>query len=97
MISNVGWFPDDVRRHPAIMESPIVDASPETLTDRLRELVLDPDRRHRLGSDGREYVLRWHTEAVSAFTWSSIVEALWRGRPVPEESRPSMPAAQISP
>ena len=86
VISNVGWLPDEIRRHPAIAESPIVDANPETLTDRLRELVLDPDRRERLGCDGREYVLRWHTDAAAAATWSSIVDAIWHRTPIPTES-----------
>ena len=88
VISNVGWLPDEVRSHPAIAESPIVDASPETLTDRLRELVLDPERRKRLGSRGPEYVRRWHSDAAAANTWRSIVDAVWRGSPVPRQSGP---------
>ena len=74
--------------HPAIAESPIVDATPETLTDRLRELVLDPERREKLGARGREYVLRWHSDAAAAEMWHSIVDAVWRGMPVPRHSTP---------
>jgi hypothetical protein len=88
VISNVGWLPEEIRRHPAIAESPIVDASPETLTDRLRELVLDPKRRELLGSRGREYVRRWHSDAAAANTWRSIVDAVWTGSPVPRHSTP---------
>jgi len=88
VISNVGWLPEEIRRHPAIAESPIVDATPETLTDRLRELVLDPERRERLGSRGREYVLRWHSDAATANMWRSIVDAVWTGSPVPRQSTP---------
>ena len=88
VISNIGWLPDEVRRHPAIAESPIVDATPETLTDRLRELVLDPERRANLGARGREYVLRWHSDAAAAAMWRSIVDAVWRGMPVPRQSTP---------
>lgn len=88
VISNVGWLPDEIRSHPAIKESPIVDATTDTLTDRLRELVLDPERRERLGSLGREYVLRWHADAAAAHTWQGIVDAVWKGEPVPRQSGP---------
>jgi len=91
VISNMGWLPDEIRRHPAIANSPIVDASPETVTDRLRELVLDPERRARLGSRGREYVERWHSDAAAANMWRAIVDAVWTGSPVPDESRPLTP------
>jgi glycosyltransferase involved in cell wall biosynthesis len=93
VISNIGWLPEDIRRHPAIAESPIVDASPETLTDRLRELVLDPERRERLGSCGRAYVRRWHSDAAAADMWRSIVDAVWTGSPVPRHSSPLVAAA----
>jgi len=88
VISNIGWLPEEIRRHPAIAESPIVDAGPETLTDRLRELVLDPKRRERLGAQGRAYVARWHSDAASANVWRTIVDAVWTGSQVPQQSTP---------
>ncbi|WP_247010101.1 glycosyltransferase family 4 protein [Halorientalis litorea] len=39
---------------------PVAEANPETLTDTLRELIRDPDKRARLGRDGREYVEENH-------------------------------------
>lgn len=39
---------------------PLVDADPDSLTDVLAGLVRDPDRRRRLGREGREYVARHH-------------------------------------
>jgi glycosyltransferase involved in cell wall biosynthesis len=39
---------------------PIVNATKETLRDRLAELVADPERRRRLGAEGRAYVERVH-------------------------------------
>lgn len=92
VLSNIGWFPPEIRRHPAIVESPIVDANPDTLTDRLRDLVVDPGHRRQLGSRGRDYVLRWHSQAASAATWSAIVDALWRRAPVPTEAAPWCPS-----
>jgi glycosyltransferase involved in cell wall biosynthesis len=91
VLSNVGWLPAEIRSHPAVVESPIVDADPETLTDRLRELVVDPARRAHVGSRGPEYVRRWHSDAAAASNWSAIFEAVWQGRPVPPESRPLVP------
>jgi len=88
VVSNIGWLPDEIRLHPAIAESPIVDANPETLTDRVRELVLDPKRRERLGAQGRAYVVRWHSDAAAANVWRSIVDAVWTGSQVPQESTP---------
>jgi glycosyltransferase involved in cell wall biosynthesis len=42
------------------VDTPIVDASPATIADRLRDLVEDPQRRRRLGKEGREYAERRH-------------------------------------
>jgi glycosyltransferase involved in cell wall biosynthesis len=39
---------------------PIVSATKETLRDRLRELVADPERRRRIGAESRAYVERVH-------------------------------------
>jgi hypothetical protein len=88
VISNIGWLPEEVRRHPAIAECPIVDASPETLRDRLRELVHDPKRRERLGAQGRAYVARWHSDAAAANVWRSIVDAVWTSSEIPQLSTP---------
>jgi glycosyltransferase involved in cell wall biosynthesis len=53
--------------HPEWSDAPIVSASPETLVDELRQLVLDPERRMRLGSLGPAYVERTHSlRAVGA-------------------------------
>jgi glycosyltransferase involved in cell wall biosynthesis len=53
--------------HPEWDECPIVSADPDTLTDELRRLVLDPDRRRELGARGPGYVQRHHSlEAVGA-------------------------------
>jgi hypothetical protein len=63
--------------HPEWEECPIVDADPDTLADKLRELVLDPARRRELGRRGPEYVQRYHSlEAVGA-TLDGIHRELW--------------------
>lgn len=39
---------------------PIVNANPDTVTDVLEELVLSPERRHRIGRESRAYAERVH-------------------------------------
>ncbi|MGH3104115.1 MAG: hypothetical protein ACRDN6_08475 [Gaiellaceae bacterium] len=63
------------RHHPEWERSPIVSASPDTLTERLRELVTDPGRRSDLGRRGPEYVREVHSpESVGA-----QLDAIYRG------------------
>ena len=53
--------------HPEWEECPIVSADPDTLTDELRSLALDPARRRELGERGPGYVRDYHSlEAVGA-------------------------------
>ncbi len=39
---------------------PIQNANPETIVDSLRELILDPEKRERLGRQGRRFVETYH-------------------------------------
>ena len=66
-----------------------------TLRDRLRDLVLDPSRRVRLGADGRRYAVRWHSEDAAARTWGLILDAVWTGRPIPTTSEPFPDDVQV--
>ena len=55
----------DLLSHPSLppdlrAELPVVDASAETLADRLRLLLASVDERRRLASAGRAFVERWH-------------------------------------
>ncbi|WP_049924731.1 glycosyltransferase family 4 protein [Halopiger djelfimassiliensis] len=55
----VCFLRDDIaERYPDSL--PIVTATPETVTDVLRDLAADPERRHTLGLDGRDYVTSHH-------------------------------------
>lgn len=58
VVANVGRVRSD------IPDLPIVHASPGELKDRLRELVLHRDVRHRLGRAGRAFVERRHALPV---------------------------------
>lgn len=55
--------PPELRR-----DLPIVDASPDTLARRLRDLLTSADERRRLGVAGRAFVERWHDPRTVART-----------------------------
>lgn len=65
---------EDPETRECLRECPIVNATPETIGDVLRELVLDSGRRRVLGERSREYALKWHSVKASADRF----EALYR-------------------
>jgi glycosyltransferase involved in cell wall biosynthesis len=92
VMAHLSFLPPAVREHPAVRECPIVDADADSLTDELRRLVTDPERRLRIGQASREFALRRHSYDALGRVWSAIVDAAWAGRPVPALSG-SAPAA----
>ncbi len=84
VLSNMSWMSDDLRRQ--IADCPIVDATRETLRDRLRTLVTDPALRQQLGRESREYVLRRHSYTAIGERWAELIAAVWAG-----EFRPAAP------
>jgi glycosyltransferase involved in cell wall biosynthesis len=87
VMANISALPDDVRDR--LGDCPIVDVNPESVRDELRRLVEDSQLRRRLGSAGREFVMRRHSyEAVGA-EWEAIFDHLWRGRPLPRHLLPA--------
>jgi glycosyltransferase involved in cell wall biosynthesis len=75
------YMPDRLRPyHPEWEEVPIVSASPDTLANALRRLVLEPDLRRELGRRGPPYVQKYHSlEAVGA-DLDRIYRSLWDER-----------------
>jgi hypothetical protein len=88
VISRTGWMPPELLAHPALQESPIVDADESTFAECLHELASDPDRRRTLARAGREYAHRWHSYEAVGRTWAQIFDAVWRGEPLPTRSEP---------
>jgi glycosyltransferase involved in cell wall biosynthesis len=64
--------------HPEWAECPIVSATPDELTDRLRELVTDADLRRRLGDRGPEYVEVQHSLRSVGADLDRFYRQLWR-------------------
>jgi len=77
VMAHMSFLPPDLLEHPAVRECPIVDASIGTLTDTLRRLVVDPDLRQRLGSEGREFAVRRHSYEALGREWAHIVDDVW--------------------
>jgi len=94
VISNLCWMARELRAE--LADCPIVDATPETLADRLRTLVTNPRLRARLGRESREYALRRHSYAAVGERWATLFAGVWavdpqagNARPATTERRPS--------
>lgn len=76
----VAYLREDILdHHPWMEECPVINANLATLRERLIELLEDPDRRRRLGLQGRAYVEKYHSlEAIGAFD-DQIYRCLWWG------------------
>ncbi len=59
-----------------VQEAPIVDASEETITDVLRALVLDPDRRAALSRRARAFALAWHGQDACAERYERLIDRI---------------------
>jgi len=71
----------------------LVNASPLTIEDRLRELIADPERRVSLGKAARAYVERYHAAGVVAKRLEEVYREV-RQKPVNGPS-PTLFATQI--
>jgi glycosyltransferase involved in cell wall biosynthesis len=70
------------RRYSYLNECPVVSASPENVKENLRALITNPSLRKQLGTAGREYVEKYHSEVTSGYMFSKVYERIWHGKPV---------------
>lgn len=47
-------------------ELPVINATPETLYETLKDLVLHPEKRREIGRRSREFALKWHSSESGA-------------------------------
>jgi hypothetical protein len=66
-------------RYSTLRDCPLVSATPENVTDVLRELIRRPDLRQELGRAGRQYVDRYHSYEARARFFGAIHENLLEG------------------
>ena len=64
--------------HPEWKAAPIVNASPDELVDRLRELVESPELRQEIGSRGPEYVDDVHSLRAVGAAMDRVYRRLWK-------------------
>jgi hypothetical protein len=70
-------FIREAAQQPAGEDCPIVNARPETVLAVLRELVLDPERRERLGRQGRAFVERVYDQPHVAERMATVYTEIW--------------------
>ena len=68
------------RRWSYFLECPLVSASPETITDKLRMLITRPELRNILGKAGRQYVEKYHGLDSARYLFSEIIKYLYGER-----------------
>jgi glycosyltransferase involved in cell wall biosynthesis len=62
-------------------ECPIVSASEDTIYAELKALLLDPERRERLGRASRDFAVRWHSADACAERFERVYDRIMRGLP----------------
>jgi len=62
-----------LRRWSYFDECPVVSATPESVTDVLRELVTRPVLRHSLGHAGRQFVEKYHSNEATVFLFNAVI------------------------
>jgi glycosyltransferase involved in cell wall biosynthesis len=60
----------------SIESCPLVSASEATIYDVLKELLLDPARRQRIGAASRAFAVRWHSAAACAERFERVYDGL---------------------
>ena len=71
-----------LRRFSYLDECPILSATPETVRDRLRALVVSPDLRERLGRAGAAYAAKYHSDETAQYLYGSIYRRIWNGEDI---------------
>jgi len=71
-----------LRRYSYLEECPILSATPETITNRLRTLVTDPDLRERLGRAAAAFAAKYHSDEAAQYLYGSIYRRIWNGEEV---------------
>ena len=57
-------------------EIPIISATPETIYQVLKELVIDREKRAEIGRKSREFAVKWHSSGAAAKRFDTIYAGL---------------------
>jgi glycosyltransferase involved in cell wall biosynthesis len=66
-----------LKRWSFLGECSIVSATPETVKDKLRMLITDPELRLELGRKSRDYVTKYHSLEASRFLFKNVLDYLY--------------------
>jgi hypothetical protein len=97
VLSNLRWMPTWMRSAPSLAAAPIVDADETDVADRLRELIVDPALRRRLGRESRRFALDHHSYEASGRVWAAMFEHVWNGTALPPALAPVRDESSESP
>jgi len=61
-------------------ELPVISATPQTVYDVLRELVVNADKRREIGARSRSFAVKWHSASVAARRFDEIYRRLLKGK-----------------
>lgn len=64
------------RRYSFLNESPVISATPETIKEVIRYLILNPEIRNELGKNSRRFVEKYHSEKAFATWFGAVIEKL---------------------
>ena len=70
------------RRYSFLDECPVVSTTPESLTDTLRRLVVDPELRAALGRAGREFAEKYQSYEAAQYLFGSIYRKILKNEDV---------------
>ncbi|MDA8109536.1 MAG: hypothetical protein M0015_13025 [Betaproteobacteria bacterium] len=82
VISNFQTETAVLRHYSYLNECPIVQANPDNIYEKLKELVESPSRRRELGEASRRYALKFHSLLSQQIMWEQIYRQIWYGEPV---------------
>ena len=71
---------EGVRALRSLSECPAVSAGEDDIYDALKALLLSPDKRARLGQEGREYAMRWLSADVCAARFERVYDRVMAGQ-----------------
>ena len=64
----------------SIREVPLVSATERTIYEVLKDLLLSPEKRLKIGQASREYALKWHSADACAQRYERIYDSVMNGR-----------------
>lgn len=82
VISNFQGDTSALKYYSYLSECPIVQANIDTVYDKLKWLVDNPDVRQAIGAKSRRYVEKYHSYVSQQIMWEQIYAKIWHGENV---------------